>query len=666
MDPQVYPGGPLGLREIRLIRLLPGKWTDPIDCELDKTDYDTAEYTALSYVWGSTTAQRPIHFAGQTWEITRNLESALRHIRHHYKEGLTLWVDALCINQMDDSERTHQVGLMGGIYKKCQKVIVYLGDQLGDKELPEEPLPVLNLGQHTPHELEKWQETRARYLESRGKIESHQDHGMFDFFLLHQELSQNIHIDEVSAFSYLKKTDLEEHGKRRVTEEQDSYFRAAERLVYDQNSWWNRTWVIQEVAFTSQIDVIFGPISAPWEVFEEGATSFVMHMTECCSSFDFSEKHDYILRFSLYLGQLKELRSSHNSQRKEDLSNDPSVLKKNTSLLGLLAKFRSRMATDPRDKVYALLSLVQKPIDRPPLVPDYSLSEIEVFRQATLECIHEANSLSVLNTELGRKSRTDLPSWVPDWASPRDWFGVIRAEAVNLYNAYPKPTFSKILVSPGPQNVLSLEGFHFDNVVTIHQCIRHNLSRNTFREWWAALCSVQSQIDSEHKRGLTRAFWKLICADIIATVTPRIVRRMVNSDDTALAIWSCTSHLSPVGHLDFFPDCKQFMEEYSPHLKHTPLGEIVTMVTNTISLTVLGRRLILSEHYFGLAPETTQEGDALFFLRGGRTPFVLRPLGQNKYEIIGECYIQGLMDNGVEKHRLNHDSEMKLVRVELH
>jgi hypothetical protein len=38
-----------------------------------------------------------------------------------------LWVDALCINQEDTTERNHQVMQMGAIYEKAKRVVVWLG-----------------------------------------------------------------------------------------------------------------------------------------------------------------------------------------------------------------------------------------------------------------------------------------------------------------------------------------------------------------------------------------------------------------------------------------------------------------------------------------------------------------------------------------------------------
>jgi hypothetical protein len=132
-----YPAPPLLHNQIRLIRLLPGTWIDPIRCELYNIEHDTAQakYQALSYVWGSTRVMRNILVNRTKFPVTVNLESALRHLREHNRhvsEEAMFWIDALCINQRDVEERTQQAQLMGDIYRRCRQVVVYLGDHLGD------------------------------------------------------------------------------------------------------------------------------------------------------------------------------------------------------------------------------------------------------------------------------------------------------------------------------------------------------------------------------------------------------------------------------------------------------------------------------------------------------------------------------------------------------
>ena len=48
----------------------------------------------------------------------------------------------------------------------------------------------------------------------------------------------------------------------------------------------------------------------------------------------------------------------------------------------------------------------------------------------------------------------------------------------------------------------------------------------------------------------------------------------------------------------------------------------------------------------GLAPHGAREGDLVFVAVGADVPYVLRSCGDG-YELIGECYVQGIMDGEV-------------------
>jgi Heterokaryon incompatibility protein (HET) len=79
---------------------------------------------------GSTADLKAITLSGRPWEVTQNLFSALQHLRLPNRDGI-LWVDALCINQADDDEKSRQVGQMRRVYagSNCtEKVLVWLGD----------------------------------------------------------------------------------------------------------------------------------------------------------------------------------------------------------------------------------------------------------------------------------------------------------------------------------------------------------------------------------------------------------------------------------------------------------------------------------------------------------------------------------------------------------
>lgn len=92
------------LHQIRLLHVPGGKPNDEFNCTLSIASLDDQpEYEALSYVWGLETDTLPIQLQGQTKQVTQNLHSALRGIRHIDRERV-LWVDAVCINQKEQDE----------------------------------------------------------------------------------------------------------------------------------------------------------------------------------------------------------------------------------------------------------------------------------------------------------------------------------------------------------------------------------------------------------------------------------------------------------------------------------------------------------------------------------------------------------------------------------
>ena len=93
-------------------------------------------YAALSYVWGDTKYNlHPIFVDGNKvhW-ATHNLWQALKRIRATYEDRV-LWVDAICINQENNEERSSQVREMRWIFPKASCVLCWLGDD--DETVPE-------------------------------------------------------------------------------------------------------------------------------------------------------------------------------------------------------------------------------------------------------------------------------------------------------------------------------------------------------------------------------------------------------------------------------------------------------------------------------------------------------------------------------------------------
>ncbi len=120
-----YSGRPLGPNELRLLKV------DAHDSSLLRVKIltvkrNTEPYIAVSYTWGDQDATETIYLDGQRFRVRPNLWSCLYYIGQ-YAQGTCLWVDAICIDQSNDSEKSSQVRLMEQTYREAASVSVWLG-----------------------------------------------------------------------------------------------------------------------------------------------------------------------------------------------------------------------------------------------------------------------------------------------------------------------------------------------------------------------------------------------------------------------------------------------------------------------------------------------------------------------------------------------------------
>jgi hypothetical protein len=126
--------------EIRLLHLDPlANDSEPLHGYLKPARLSQRpEYTALSYTWADSKGDRTLRdkiFLGKAWTpfaITSNCAAALRRLRLRGSTRL-LWVDAICIDQSNIGERSHQVSMMRDIYSRAESVAIYLGGDTGDE-----------------------------------------------------------------------------------------------------------------------------------------------------------------------------------------------------------------------------------------------------------------------------------------------------------------------------------------------------------------------------------------------------------------------------------------------------------------------------------------------------------------------------------------------------
>jgi len=382
-----------GARAFRLIRLDPAPWwVQDLSCSLQEYALDSAPpYKALSYAWenGPNHRDASLRCNGIEISIGWNLYGALRRLRQASRP-VHVWVDAICINQKDDHERTYQVQMMRTIYEKSDEVAIWLGagrerDMMGGDVLPgfspDSPPYVDWQGGNGKQDKALWEAFVARQ-KSRQDTMDIRNRDIFGAFCVLWLLNVGVEAAQIIHLRHIGQSVTILNGLDAIMEQ----------------SWWSRTWVLQETIVATQAVVYYGNLSAPWGMFAGAAAAY--SGKKLANSIESAYPYIRSLsRFSSTVGEIESVRSAWLDKARL------------VTLLTLLRRFRTRHATDPRDKVYALLGVVQSWEGQERLIPDYGLDVQQVFQRTTVTVIKLTQSLEAL---IGTTGNADI-SWVTDW-----------------------------------------------------------------------------------------------------------------------------------------------------------------------------------------------------------------------------------------------------------
>lgn len=154
-----YTYFPIGRGQIRLLRYVRGSESEPDKIRLEIQVFDRRtkpQYSGLSYVCGAQTPRQTISLNGCSFDIGPNLYNALQCARKGLLCFQWFWVDAICIDQKNVSERNDQVRAMAETYSNATAVASWIG--LCDELL----LPVFSLNVRTQnmHDLNRASQKR--------------------------------------------------------------------------------------------------------------------------------------------------------------------------------------------------------------------------------------------------------------------------------------------------------------------------------------------------------------------------------------------------------------------------------------------------------------------------------------------------------------------------
>ncbi|TPX15914.1 uncharacterized protein E0L32_000248 [Thyridium curvatum] len=366
---------------IRVVVIEPGNWSDPMRCQLrHRISRAPFAYKALSYVWGARSVTRRISVNDQRFDVTINLAWALQNLREEEEE---------CINQHDHRERGHQVSMMRDIYAGAEEVVLFLGDgtahRIERSLFDRPPQRKIQFGSTEESNSAIFSEFAQSFEILPRRAESKSFCAIMFIYLLAQSLES-----EKASGIFSK---LRDAGDTCCC----SYFEILRQLLM--SPWWYRIWVVQEAAVAVRIRVLYGNVSATWDVFERAMLSWRSSST-----------------VTQLLGSEWEGLKLLLVEKVEgvQMSRAPLTRRSRPTLLSLLHRFSSRKASDERDKIYALLGLAG---DKEIIDADYTRDTLTTYRALFFSVVDKYGSLTPWVGDMMRKNSGNIPSWIPDWSS---------------------------------------------------------------------------------------------------------------------------------------------------------------------------------------------------------------------------------------------------------
>lgn len=400
-------------------------------------------FLALSYVCGTEDAIEPLKVRVRSHgtlqpqnldhnnlvdvTIRANLATALRLFSQHLRNAKSflgydhIWVDAICIDQVNLQEKAMQVAAMHKIYTFATEVVICLGEQADHSS--EAMIAVKELSC-----LRKDPTTELAATDSR-------------------LLSKN----EVMALSKVL------NGRKEIFQSNENFARLGLPLIQHEfwpalaslysRRWFLRLWTFQEAMLARNCSVICGGMILDWQDLLQ--TAITLTETQLM----------YVAQISFTMSQ-----RAPQSRTQALISHFefPYYTEGHSGAYFLLHLHttRTREVTEPRDRIYAILSLAP-PNLRDTVVPDYQTPLLHVYREFTKRLLSYYGPNQVLTMVETEQKTPLLPSWCPDYDQPPSSSALPPPSSVGVQY---QPVFRE---DPDSPNVVHLRGVYVDDIVAV-------------------------------------------------------------------------------------------------------------------------------------------------------------------------------------------------------
>ncbi|OAA65809.1 Heterokaryon incompatibility [Niveomyces insectorum RCEF 264] len=607
--------------EIRLLELLPGTGKDKVQCRLSAFPISRLPpYQPLSYCWGSQTNPIEILVNGKSLFVTRNLYAALRRLRQP-SVSRVMWVDAVCINQADNLEKSSQIQLMGEIYRRGDRTIIWLGEHDRKTGRAFAMLEAMVMYANT--------------IPKEKPVRLHPDKWQFIGKTFNKKSAGGTQMGGFKANVYSPA-----YWTRRIRS-------GHARTSVFSRAWFKRVWIVQEIAMSQRAVVVCGKYSTHWESVE---TAYAV--SELWNEWEDGQ----------YLQTLTEIRAGIQAGgTRDDLGN-------------VILKAARSQAALAVDRIYAVLGLAKSLPQGLEIAIDYEAAATTKFSETTRACILSSRNLQLVLDGRGRPADYDgrLPSWAwsprldPD--QPAYQWQFHRAAATNCrFNAARRHDTEKPLTVRFSDDgrLLFARGIVFDEVVAVGPVFGDIKIGYAFQATWSRFTIGDYRWPRHYLRHLhtseqiadlgrpgpypgkpetRRQAWIGFLAGILMMSDGRADESKARDIMRTEVAFMKPYHILGRGPGEL-PWSRKPSPPPDPQMPRIRPRMLYSDQIKGPLLRYLAKRRVVrtSQGYIGLANRYTEAGDHLALVDGLCVPLVLRPALGSRWRILGESYVYGTM-----------------------
>ena len=507
----------------------------------------------------------------------------------------TIWVDAICIDQSNDEERNHQLKLMTNIYSAASRVLIWLGEAKRGSTFTMDCVESLGRGQIV-----------------------------------------DIHTASLAHIYF------QSHFGRQ---------------------WATRAWVVQELAVAKQDPRIgCGHNWLPWSTFVAGCSALARENGS--TRLFMTDNHAHIqlnrptIASPVFFGNGVREKHYREFEDLDKLRNDFTT-NKGLSLQKLLYLTMDLDATDPRDKIYSLLGLLDER-ERGAINPDYRKTALLVYAETMTYLLQTARSVQpACFFTLMKPNSSALPSWVPDFSQQRksSYYNPSGLHH-NRHNASgPVPSDAKpyVLVSEDMKTI-TVNGVCVDQIDNVVPTSGIDMATEDYNQYAQSLGKIEQVVEEK--------------VESISRQTHHSRRRRIEplwqvlvANKSASGIYGCPPAYERMHKV--LCGREKAPQEFTASINRAvdPSYEYTSEYRTALANSLLGRSFFTtSTGFLGIGLPRIKIGDIITILFGAQLPFVLRRNGEN-FQMIGACYVSGVMNGEMmDKEDINGRSKgMKFV-----